>query len=156
MLFGLGQPSLVWVSKISPKILNFFPLSQKNLIRLGQKVVGLLFTAGRKFARVVSGPLSTFYLAFWNPLHFGEFGLIFKTSKIITYLQGKIRLFIFFIKLLRKPFTFKANPKTLTKLSKLLIQLLLNDHSGLDNNYSCLLKYFVNKKLRTTIIIVYI
>jgi len=37
---GLGQPSLVWVWKISPKNHNFsiiFPLGQKKSLRVGSK-----------------------------------------------------------------------------------------------------------------------
>jgi len=67
---GLGQPSLVWVWKVSPKNLKFlifFPLDQKNIIRLGQKVPGSkaghpLIYCGSKvcWSRVGSGPISSF------------------------------------------------------------------------------------------------
>jgi len=40
---GSGQPFMVWVWKISPKnvkFFNFYPLGQKNLFGLSQKVPG--------------------------------------------------------------------------------------------------------------------
>jgi len=68
---GLGQPSLVWgwvwkISPINPKFFNFFPLRIKKISLgrvkkyLGQRQVGLLFTAGQKYARVRLGPISSF------------------------------------------------------------------------------------------------
>jgi len=64
LMLGSGQP-LVWVGiwKISPKnckFFNFFPLDQKNLFGSDQRLVGLLFTAGQKYARVRSGSSSTY------------------------------------------------------------------------------------------------
>jgi len=64
----LGQPSMVWVWvwKISPKYFKFyFSLRVKKISTgwvkkyLGQRQVGFLFTAGQKYARVGSGPIST-------------------------------------------------------------------------------------------------
>jgi len=55
---GSGQPSLVWVWKISlknPKILNFFLFGLGLKVKYpGQSWVGLLFTAGQKYAWVES------------------------------------------------------------------------------------------------------
>jgi len=57
----LGQPSLVWVWKISPKnnkFLILFHSGQKKSVRVESKstgvkdLVGLLFTAGQKYALV--------------------------------------------------------------------------------------------------------
>jgi len=65
-IFLPGQPSLgwIWVWKISAKNLKFFSLRVKK-IPLGQvknypcqRQVSLLFTAGQKYARVRSGPIS--------------------------------------------------------------------------------------------------
>jgi len=64
-----GQPSLVWVWKISPKNIKFFhfiPLNQKNIFGSGQKVPGqrwvsILFTAGQKYACVGSGQGPSLY-----------------------------------------------------------------------------------------------
>jgi len=60
------QPSMVWVWiwKISPKnvkLFNFFPSGQKKSPRVRSKStrVGLLFTAGQKYGRVGSGPISS-------------------------------------------------------------------------------------------------
>jgi len=53
-----GQPSLVWVWKISSKNTNFFQFFQKNCFMLGQRRVGLLFTAYQKYAEVGSGQSS--------------------------------------------------------------------------------------------------
>jgi len=51
-IFGLG---LVWkISPKNPKISIFFSLSQAKKY-LGQRQVGLLFTAGQNYARVGSG-----------------------------------------------------------------------------------------------------
>jgi len=65
----LGQPSLVWVWKISPKIpkfSHFFPKGKK--ISLGwvkkypvHRQVSLLFTDDQKYVRVRSGPISATY-----------------------------------------------------------------------------------------------
>jgi len=58
---SLGQPSLVWVWKISPKnikFFNFFAFGSKRISSgqvkkyLGQSRVGFLFTVGQKYARV--------------------------------------------------------------------------------------------------------
>jgi len=62
LLFGSGQPSLVWawhlkISLYNPKFSIFSPLVQKKSHQVGSKStrVGLLFTAGQKYARVGSG-----------------------------------------------------------------------------------------------------
>jgi len=65
-----GQPSMVWVWiwKSSPKnikFFNFFPFGSKKISSgqvkkyPGQGRVCLLFTAGQKYARVGSGPISS-------------------------------------------------------------------------------------------------
>jgi len=74
LLGRVGQPSLVWVWKISPKIPNFsiFFLWVKKISSdcakkyPGQRLVGLLFSAGQKYlwvgpVRVGSGPISDFF-----------------------------------------------------------------------------------------------
>jgi len=59
------HPSLIWVWKISPKNLNFFPFRSRkiSLSRVkkypGQMQDGLLFTAGQKYSRFGSGPISS-------------------------------------------------------------------------------------------------
>jgi len=63
-----GQPSLVWVWKIYPKqsqIFQFIPFGKKiSSARvkkyLVKRQVGLLFSASQKYARVGSGPISTY------------------------------------------------------------------------------------------------
>jgi len=52
---GSGQPSVVWVWKISPKNVNFFSFGDQKKISSGQvkkypgqRWVSLLFTAGQK------------------------------------------------------------------------------------------------------------
>jgi len=71
---GSGQPSMVWVWKISPKNVKFsifFPSDKKNLFRLGQKVPGsmdgqpLIYCRSKvcsvqfRSGRVRSGTIST-------------------------------------------------------------------------------------------------
>jgi len=56
---------MVWAWKISPKNPNFFPLGTKKIASgwvkkyPDQSRVGPLFTAGQKYARVGSGPITT-------------------------------------------------------------------------------------------------
>jgi len=54
-------PSMVWVWiwKISPKNVKFFIFFLRVKKYRGQRRVGLLFTAGQKYARVGSGPISS-------------------------------------------------------------------------------------------------
>jgi len=61
---GSGQPSLVWIwiRKISPKYPKFFNFSlqiKKISSGRGQRLVSLLFTAGKKYDRVGSWPISS-------------------------------------------------------------------------------------------------
>jgi len=60
---GPGQPSLVWVCKISSNNTNFlfFSLLVRKNWGLGQRQVSLLFTAGQKYARVGSVPISMYH-----------------------------------------------------------------------------------------------
>jgi len=67
-----GQPSLVWVWILFPKNPEFFyfcPSGQKKISSgqfkkySGQRWVGLLFTAGQKYARAGSLPISNFNLS---------------------------------------------------------------------------------------------
>jgi len=65
LLLGLSQVSHLWFG------LGIFPLRKPNFSifcpsgwvkkYLGQRLVGLLFTAGQKYARVGSVPISNFY-----------------------------------------------------------------------------------------------
>jgi len=68
ILLGSGQPSLVWVWKITHKNSNFFnflPFRSKKIPSgwvkkyPGQSRVDLLFIAGQNYARVWSGPISS-------------------------------------------------------------------------------------------------
>jgi len=65
---GSGMPSMVWVWKISHKNVKFFNFLPFGLKKIssgwvkkypGQMRVGLLLTAGQKYARIGSGPIST-------------------------------------------------------------------------------------------------